>query len=259
MSEVTRRSVPPAQRWSLPTIEGEILGTRQQSPQDANARAKMAAAELAIARATAQAAAEKAQTEARERGYTDGLIAADKEMRPKIQKLDQQLKLLQTMLDSLARPLADLDEQIPQQLARLATAVGRQLARRELSADPGQIIAIIREAVSRLPAAARDVRVHVNPNDAAVVRERLASPSQERAWVMVEDPTLTQGGCLVRSDTSQIDARLESRLNAIAAELFGESRTRDRNNAPETAAATASEVTPADTAAGDDPSMEYRA
>ena len=55
----------------------------------------------------------------------------------------------------------------------------------------------------------------------------------ERAWTLVEDPTLARGGCLVRSDNSQIDARFESRVHAVLAAALGEQR------APERAAAAA--------------------
>ncbi len=73
---------------------------------------------------------------------------------------------------------------------------------------------MIRECVGRLPTAAREVRVYLHPQDAAVVREVLAEPTSDRAWNIVEDPTITRGGCVVRSETSQIDARLDARLNA---------------------------------------------
>ena len=59
---------------------------------------------------------------------------------------------------------------------QLAVTIARQLVRRELRIDPAQVIAIIRETVALLPAAARDVRVHLHPEDAAVVREKLATP-----------------------------------------------------------------------------------
>ena len=41
---------------------------------------------------------------------------------------------------------------------------------------------------------------------------------------MVEDPTLSRGGCLVRSENSQIDARVESRVHAIVGSMLGEER-----------------------------------
>jgi len=64
------------------------------------------------------------------------------------------------------------------------------------------------------------------------VRERLAAPAEERAWSLIEDPTLARGGCLVRSDTSQIDARFESRVNAVLASALGEQRASERPAAP---------------------------
>jgi flagellar assembly protein FliH len=90
------------------------------------------------------------------------------------------------------------------------------------------VIGIIRESLSQLPASARDVRIHLHPEDAATVRERLAAPTNERAWTIVEDPTLTRGGCMVRTETSQIDVRFESRVNAVIASALGEERAPER-------------------------------
>jgi flagellar assembly protein FliH len=103
-------------------------------------------------------------------------------------------------------------------------ALARQIVRRELKTDPTQIIGIIREAIAVLPVAAREVRVHLHPEDAAVVREHLAPTESERAWVIVEDPVMARGGCQITSATSRIDARLESRVGAILSELLGNER-----------------------------------
>jgi flagellar assembly protein FliH len=79
--------------------------------------------------------------------------------------------------------------------------------------------------VALLPASARGVRVHLHPEDAAVVREKLAAPAAERAWSIVEDPVMTRGGCRVTTETAQIDARLETRLNTVITTLLGDERT----------------------------------
>jgi len=58
--------------------------------------------------------------------------------------------------------------------------------------------------------AARDVRVHLHPEDAAVMREHLAPTESERAWVIVEDPVMARGGCQITTATSaHRNARLE--------------------------------------------------
>jgi flagellar assembly protein FliH len=111
---------------------------------------------------------------------------------------------------------------------QLTLAVGKQLARRELSIDPAQVIAIIRESLQELPSSAREIRVLLHPEDAVIVRERLTAPVSERAWTIVEDPTMSRGGCIVRTETSTIDARLDSRISAVIANALGDERAADR-------------------------------
>jgi flagellar assembly protein FliH len=205
-----------AERWSLPAVDGPIMGVRR----DTRSR------DAEVTRAGE--AARKAELD---RGYQAGVSAGRAELQTQIDAQAARVARLDEILNRLCRPLPELEAEVEQQLVLLALAVGKQLARRELKADPGQITALIREAVGRLPAAAREVRVHLHPEDAAAVAERLATAGQERAWSVVEDPTLTRGGCLVRSDNSQIDARLESRVNAMVSSMLGEERASARLNA----------------------------
>jgi flagellar assembly protein FliH len=49
----------------------------------------------------------------------------------------------------------------------------------------------------------------------------------ERLSVLVEDPVINRGGCKVVTDTSQIDATLESRLASLMAPLLAGARAVD--------------------------------
>ena len=115
-----------------------------------------------------------------------------------------------------------------EQITLLAVALARSLVRRELRTDPSQIIGIVRETVSLLPASARGVRVLLHPEDAALVRERLSTAGPEQAWSIVDDPVLARGDCRVLTDYAQIDARLETRINEALSQLLGEERGRQR-------------------------------
>lgn len=198
----------PVERWSLPAVEGPLA----TPVRDERARA----------------AADKRAVQEGARGYEAGLARAQAESQPRLNEINARVQRLDSILQLLAQPLQALDDEVEKQLVQLAFAVGKQLARRELSASPAQVVAILRECLEQLPVAARDVRVHLHPEDAAIVRERLAEPAAGRAWSLVEDPTLARGGCLVRSDTSQIDARLESRVHAVLASALGEQRSGER-------------------------------
>ncbi len=193
------------ERWSLPKVDGPIVG-RRSGEEDRRSldRANQA------------------------RGYEDGLARGRAEMQVRINELNQRIARLDSILKLLSRPLEQLDGEVEKQLTLLALTVGKQMVRRELKTDPAQVIAVIRESVSRLPAAARDIRVHMNPEDATVVREHLSTPSSDRAWSIIEDPAMQRGGCIVRTDTSQLDARLDSRLNAIVSAALGDERAPHR-------------------------------
>jgi|HubBroStandDraft_1064217.scaffolds.fasta_scaffold139028_2 flagellar assembly protein FliH len=209
-------NVASIERWSLPVVEGNVIGR----PIDER---KAAAAAEAIARVARE------QSEAR--GYEAGMAKAKAEMEGHINELKARIQRLDKLLSFMGRPLEELDADVEKMLLQLTLAVGKQLARRELRIDPSQVIAIIRESLQELPTAAREARVLLHPEDAAIVRERLAEPSNERAWTIVEDPTMSRGGCIVKTETSRIDARLESRINTIIANVLGDERTPERSDA----------------------------
>jgi flagellar assembly protein FliH len=198
--------------WTVPQVEGPVVGQRR-------------IADLNLL-----------EREAWEQGFAAGRVAGCAQALSEQETLTQELRTrvlrLEGVLNLQARPLAELDETVLRQLATLAGAIARQLVRRELRTQPEQIIAVIRETVALLPAAARDVRIHLHPEDAALVRERLVEPAAERAWTLVEDPVITRGGCRISSENSSIDAQVETRLGAAIAAVLGDERNQPAGAAP---------------------------
>jgi flagellar assembly protein FliH len=166
----------------------------------------------------------EAYNEAFAQGLAEGREAGRADVRAQVEDVRVQVERLSGMFHELARPFEELDVEVERELLTLAMALARQIVRRELKTDPTQIIGIIRDAIAALPVAAREVRVHLHPEDAAVVREHLAPTISERAWTIIEDPVMARGGCRITSTNSRIDARLESRLSAILSELMGSER-----------------------------------
>jgi flagellar assembly protein FliH len=160
-------------------------------------------------------------------GRRDGLEQGKRQARAQAERLE-------AVLRQLGEPLRELDERVVDELVELALAIARHLVRRELRADPGQIVAVVQQAAAALPFAARKVRVVLHPEDAATVREALsASGGVEHGdgWEIVEDPAMMRGGCRVETEHSRIDASVEKRLAAIAADLLGGERARDDDGA----------------------------
>ena len=195
MSEATRK---PAERWEVPALDGSSGG------------GLLTASRL-------EALQQEAYDEAFRQGREEGLEAGRAELAARAARLD-------ALLAAQARPLEELDETVEKQLVDLAMLVVRQLFRRELKTDPGHVIGVVREAVGLLPVASRDIRVHLHPEDAALLRESLSATDGERAWSLVEDPLIARGGCRVTTDASQIDAQNATRLNAVIAAITGDER-----------------------------------
>lgn len=204
---------PAVARWDLPNVSGNAIQARRAGPT---------VAEL-------EAIEKRAYDEAFAVGREAGIKAAKAEMQPVVEQLRAQVASLAAVCDKLAKPLDELDAEVAAQLARLSMSIARQVVRRELRIDPTQVIAVMRETVALLPASVRQIRIHMHPDDAAVVREHLAAPGGDLAWSIAEDPMMSRGGCMVISETSQIDARVESRIASVAAAMFGEERAASRH------------------------------
>ncbi len=156
-------------------------------------------------------------------GMEEGRRAGLEAVRPMVERLE-------AIVRRLARPLEALDQRIEDELTHLVMAVAGQLIRRELRTDPGQIVAAVREAVGVLADTESTVSLHLHPEDARLLRETLTGDEGQGLWRIVEDPALTRGGCRVVNEVSQVDATLERRLAAVAAQVLGGERAEDAHD-----------------------------
>jgi len=149
------------------------------------------------------------EREAWEKGYAEGrdaaVAAVRKEQQASQVELDRRVQNLASILDFMAKPIAALDAEVQRD----------------------EIVAVIRETVALLPMTARDIRVHLNPEDAKLVRSRMVEAGSDRSWNIAEDPLVSRGGCRVSSENSTIDATLEQRLGAAIAGALGDTRVSD--------------------------------
>lgn len=157
-------------------------------------------------------------------GHVEGVRKGEAELANRISEVDVKIAALEAIMGMLAKPLDELDQQVETELTRLALTVAKHLVRRELKIDPTQIIGIIRHTLSLLPLATRNIRIHLHPDDAAIVREKLARASGEQDWQLAEDPLMARGGCRLTSDHSSIDARFEARVATVISGLLGDER-----------------------------------
>lgn len=199
------------ERWQVPLLDGPV-GEKQPAPEPPMAQA-------------IEAVYQQAHDEGFALGRREGREQGQREARD---ASDQRIERLQQLLDQLALPLRDLNTEVERSLVDLSVSIARHLVRREIKAKPGEIIAVVREAIAHLPLAARQPRIHLHPEDMELVRNALGIGEEERAWRLDPDPLISRGGCLVETETSVIDATVEARLNAVIAAMLGGQGEDDR-------------------------------
>ncbi|GAB3789557.1 FliH/SctL family protein [Dyella agri] len=168
-----------------------------------------------------EALEQQARDEGHAAGIAEGRAAARQELRERMAQLD-------AVYEAAARPLQVFDEQIVQELARLAMVVAGRVVARELQLSPELVARAVREAANALPAATRELRVHLHPQDLALLQEL---GSAERHWQLLADPTLARGDCRLESEHSRLDARVETRLAAMVDAVLGEAAAPDGGDA----------------------------
>jgi len=171
----------------------------------------------------------EAYQQAYEEGHREGFEKGRQEGRKSLQELKT---VLDNAVDFVQQPLAELDQEVMQQLFDLVVSITRQLVRREVKTDPGEIVAVIRDAINLLPVANTRITIALHPEDNAVLKDLFKSMTQEEQWNFVDDIGLQRGDCKIRTNVSTIDATLESRLMNVVNKIWGDKRETDISDAP---------------------------
>lgn len=222
-----------------PTAE-ELEAMQKQARDEAREEGRREGFEAGLAEGRAQGYAE-GSGEGRKDGYRQGLAEgrvqghaqglaegrAEGEAQGR-EAMREAAARFEALIGLLDEPLTHMDEKVEGELVALAIAIAKQLIRRELRTDPGQIVATVREAVAILPSSARRITLHLHPEDAALMRSALALDEAGSRWRLQENPLMSRGGCRVTTETSSIDASVETRLAATIARLLGGERGEDQ-------------------------------
>ncbi|MGB5180261.1 MAG: FliH/SctL family protein [Gammaproteobacteria bacterium] len=204
-SVVDGDNVDKFQRWDLPELGDS--GTGYAGPMTPGEMEKLQ---------------QQAYQEGFERGHRDGLDAGR-------QAVAEQARQLEQLLGALTRPFEELDEQVEEELLELVFAIVRQLAGNEISENPEQILALVHKTVAMLPSASRNLQLYLHPDDLQLVHDILPAADSSTPWHVIEDISVGRGGCRVSTETSRVDATLETRLANIVNSLLGGDHDHDKD------------------------------
>jgi len=160
---------------------------------------------------------EAIEQQARAKGYEvgrwEGLEAGHQSVQESVQRLAQ-------LYDEVAHPFRQITESVESELAKLAAAIAGEIVRQELKTQPERILDVVSQACSVLSASARDVDVHLHPDDVAIIKDGLKEDPPAQHWRIIEDRNLARGDCQINSSAEFIDATLQSRIDGIVTALL---------------------------------------
>lgn len=168
---------------------------------------------------------EELRQQAFDQAYSEG-YAAGKEQG--LEEIAQRKQVIESFLTSLSRPFDEQSEEAAEYLAQLAGRIAKSLVRRELRTEPETLMALVRDTISTLNSTEHEITVHLNPNNAPVIRELIHDDSKDQSWRIIDDPMISLNNCKVSCRNSIIDADLDQRISMIITQFLGDERNGSR-------------------------------
>ncbi|WP_373388117.1 flagellar assembly protein FliH [Pseudomonas alcaligenes] len=228
-SELIRaKDVVEFDRWAIPSFDPQVEEAPEPEPQpepEPEPQIEEVAVEdvKPLTLEELEAIRQEAYNEGFATGEKDGFRAGQLKAKQEAEvALAAKIASLEELMGHLLEPIANQDRELEQGLVNLVSQMTRQVIQRELATDSSQIRHVLREALKLLPMGASNIRIHVHPQDFELVkalRER-----HEESWRILEDESLQPGGCRVESESSRIDASVETRLATALKQLFEQQR-----------------------------------
>ena len=204
----------------------------RQQCDDHIARVRLQVEELLTrAHADAQEIRQQALDAATTDGRQSGLREAHEQIESRARELASQLlaEKLRHVLPALESAISGLQIERDRWLSSweksavgLAVAIAEKILRQELETRPEVAIPIIAEAL-QLAAGQPHVQVSMHPRDIELIQQAGLEMAQRLNTLgegeLVADERISRGGCLIDTRHGVIDARLETQLERIAAEL----------------------------------------
>ena len=189
------------QHYDPPELRGRIVGLSSESlrPQTVE---------------EIEALQRQAYEEAKQEGRAEGVKLGREEVSQELEEMKLNARQLKSMFDFLHHPLEEMDKDVEHQLADLAIELAKNLLKKESALDAQHIHTLVHESLDYLPVKAREIRVRLNPDDIALLNQAEIDTNNQ-SWTCIADSTVSAGGCVIESDTSHIDATVETRVQQL--------------------------------------------
>lgn len=182
---------------------GRVIRARRMGPAVVPETVYSAQLEAAEIRARAQREAELTRERAHAEGYAAGTATAA------------------AQLFDLAKLRAELTLRAEREATQAVLLVAAELLGTTLQTEPDKITSLLRPHLARMRRA-QQIVLRLHPEDHDHLQRNphlLAQLGEQQQLELRSDPALTRGGCVIESNLGELDARVETRLQLMAAAL----------------------------------------
>lgn len=155
---------------------------------------------------------EEARSSGYEAGFAEGKSAGEKQARELGEATAKDFGLL---ISNLQQALSQTDQSVADQLLALALETAAQITRGSIAAKKDVLLPVIQEAITTLPLHHAHVVIRLNPVDAENVRSFLGEQFSQSGTQIIDDISISPGGCQLQAGASEVDATIETRWKRV--------------------------------------------
>lgn len=149
---------------------------------------------------------------ARDRLTSEIRAELEAEMNVKIDELRQQYAVSVEHISSLS---SQIISQTETEMVELALEIAKKVVGREVTIDREVALTLVKISLAKLHNRTF-AKVLLHPDDLAYMQSHLEKADFHGSIELVEDRSISLGGCLIQTETGEIDARIESQFDEIA-------------------------------------------
>ncbi|WP_037470380.1 flagellar assembly protein FliH [Shewanella waksmanii] len=175
--------------------------------------------------------AEKGHAEGLEQGRLTGLEEGHQQgfeqgkeqgLQEGLNQASQLIEQFNHIIEQFAAPLSLLDTEIELEMVNLSRALARSVIGHELHTHPEHVLAALRHGVDSLPIKDQNINIRLHPDDLAIVNTLYEQAQLDKnRWQLEADPSLSAGDCVIDSQRSSVDMRLQTRMDSVLSDVDG--------------------------------------
>jgi flagellar assembly protein FliH len=152
---------------------------------------------------------EQGMSEGKEQGLADGMLAGQGQ-------IDELARSWQCIIEQVANPLAQVNQELEKELVILATKLARAVIKVEITTQNNVLISAISEGIKVLPIQESQYQLQMNPIDVAMVKGHFGDEViAEKKWILIENLAIERGGCEISTQNNAVDMSIGRRSTDV--------------------------------------------